>query len=97
MRACRLNRTHGVKNRPPDHKARVAVVIGEVNWSWQNLSATIRAIHAGQAMALAVTTTKRFSATPDVPTVGRLGHPNIELTIVWNGIFGPHGLPQNQS
>lgn len=75
-------------------KARAAVVGGQVDWSWQNLSATIGAIRAGQARALAVTTQKRFAAIPDVPTVGELGHPNMETIIGWSGIFGPPGLPK---
>ena len=75
-------------------KARAAVVGGQVDWSWQNLSATIGAIRAGQARALAVTTKKRFAAIPDVPTVNELGHPNMETIIGWSGIFGPPGLPK---
>ena len=75
-------------------KARAAVVGGQVDFSFQNLSATIGALRAGQARALAVTTKKRFVAIPDVPTVGELGHPNMETIIGWSGIFGPPGLPK---
>ena len=75
-------------------KARAAVVGGQVDFSWQNLSAVIGAIRAGQARALAVTTTKRFAAIKDVPTVSELGYPNMETIIGWSGIFGPPGLPK---
>ena len=46
----------------------------------------------GICSALAVTTTKRFAAIPDVPTVKELGHPNMETIIGWSGIFGPPGM-----
>ena len=75
-------------------KARAAVVGGQVDFSFQNLSATIGALRAGQVIALAVTTKKRFVAIPDVPTVSELGHPNMETIIGWSGIFGPPGLPK---
>ena len=75
-------------------KARAAVVAGQVDFSWQNLSAVIGAIRGGQARALAVTTGERFAAIPDVPTVKELGYPNMETIIGWSGIFGPPGLPK---
>ena len=75
-------------------KARAAVVAGQVDFSWQNLSAVIGAVRGGQARVLAVTTTKRVPTIKDVPTVGELGYPNMETIIGWSGIFGPPGLPQ---
>ncbi len=75
-------------------KARAALVGGQVDFLWQNLSGVIGAIRAGQLRALAVTTKKPVSSVPDVPTVGSLGYPNMETIIGWSGIFGPPGLPQ---
>lgn len=75
-------------------KARAALVGGHVDFLWQNLSGVIGAIQAGQAIPLAITTTERFAAVPDVPTVKELGYPEMEAIIGWSGIFGPPGLPK---
>ncbi|MDH3580896.1 MAG: tripartite tricarboxylate transporter substrate binding protein [Hyphomicrobiales bacterium] len=75
-------------------KARAALVGGHVDFLWQNLSGVIGAIQAGQAIPLAITTTKRFAAVPDVPTVKELGYPEMEAIIGWSGVFGPPGLPK---
>ncbi|MGI9424580.1 MAG: tripartite tricarboxylate transporter substrate binding protein, partial [Hyphomicrobiaceae bacterium] len=75
-------------------KARAAVVAGQVDFSWQNLSAVIGAVRGGQARVLAVTTDKRFPAIKDTPTVSELGYPNMQTIIGWSGIFGPPGLPK---
>lgn len=75
-------------------KARAALVGGHVDFLWQNLSGVIGAIQAGQAIPLAVTTTERFAAVPDVPTVKELGYPEMETIIGWSGIFGPPDLPK---
>jgi tripartite-type tricarboxylate transporter receptor subunit TctC len=48
---------------------------------------------AGRIRALAVTSTKRSSVLPDVPTLAEAGYPGIELTPWW-GVFLPAGAPQ---
>ncbi|MEM8688103.1 MAG: tripartite tricarboxylate transporter substrate binding protein [Pseudomonadota bacterium] len=73
-------------------KARAALVGGHVDFLWQNLSGVIGAIQAGQAIPLAITTSERFSAVADVPTVKELGYPEMETIIGWSGIFGPPGM-----
>jgi tripartite-type tricarboxylate transporter receptor subunit TctC len=76
-------------------KAAAAVIGGHTDLSFQNLSAVIGAIRAGQLSALAVTTPKRFKAIPDVPTAAELGHPKLEAIVGWSGLYGPKGLPDN--
>src|SRR5207237_9598972 len=44
--------------------------------------------------ALAVTTPKRITAAPDVPTVRESGYPSYEVTN-WHGLVGPRGLSKN--
>ncbi len=74
-------------------KARAAVVAGQVDFSFQNLSAAAGAIEAGQLIALVVSTPDRQKIIPDVPTAAEVGHPNIEMVIGWSAIYGPPNLP----
>ena len=72
--------------------ATLAVVTGESDLTITD-SATV-APHAasGKLRALAVTTPKRTSMMPDVPTVAESGVPQYAVT-VWYGIFAPAGTP----
>jgi tripartite-type tricarboxylate transporter receptor subunit TctC len=47
---------------------------------------------SGQVKALAVTSNKRTTVLPDVPTLGEAGVSDAELGTWW-GIAGPAGLP----
>ncbi len=48
--------------------------------------------HRGSRLRILVTSgTKRSKAAPDIPTVGELGRPGLELQ-PWYGFFGPAGL-----
>lgn len=76
-------------------KARAAVVAGQVDFSWQNLSAVIGAVEANQLVALAVTMPDRVKSVPDVPTVSEIGYPDMEMIIGWSAIYGPPSLPDD--
>ncbi|MEM7257914.1 MAG: tripartite tricarboxylate transporter substrate binding protein [Pseudomonadota bacterium] len=76
-------------------KARTAVVSGQVDFSWGNLSASIGAMESGQVTALAVTTAERFEAIPDIPTVAESGYPALEKIIGWSAVYGPADLPED--
>lgn len=51
-------------------------------------------IKAGTLRALAVTTSTRISALPDVPTMAESGYPGYEV-VSWGGVFGPANLPRD--
>jgi len=51
-------------------------------------------IQSGKLKALAVTTTKRMSTLPQVPTVSESGLPQFE-SIAAQGIFAPAGTPRD--
>lgn len=74
-------------------KARAAVVGGQVDFSFQNLSAVAGALEAGQLTALVVTTTDRQDIIPDVPTAAEVGYTDLEMIIGWSAIYGPADLP----
>ena len=46
----------------------------------------------GTLRALAVTTEKRLSSLPDVPTIAELGLPGYEISS-WQAMFAPAGTP----
>jgi tripartite-type tricarboxylate transporter receptor subunit TctC len=76
--------------------AQLALLGGQVDLNFDNLAAASANIKAGKLKALAVTTARRSSAMPDVPTIaeaGRaLGLGSFDVD-TWFGIFGPAHLP----
>ncbi|QHI99226.1 tripartite tricarboxylate transporter substrate binding protein [Xylophilus rhododendri] len=73
--------------------AMTALLAGEVDFFFNQSSPSIPIVHSGKARALAVTSTQRIAALPDVPTVAEAcGLPGFEST-TWYGLFGPAGIP----
>jgi tripartite-type tricarboxylate transporter receptor subunit TctC len=64
---------------------------GQVQVMFDNLTSSIEHIRAGKLRALAVTTSTRSDALPDVPTVAETV-PGYEASI-WYGIGAPKGTP----
>jgi tripartite-type tricarboxylate transporter receptor subunit TctC len=50
-------------------------------------------VKTGKLRALAVTTARRSSAVPDLPTVAEAGLPGYEAT-AWFGVLAPAGTPR---
>ena len=76
-------------------KARAAVVAGQVDFSFQNLSAVMGALESGQLTALVVTMPERQSVIPNVPTAKEVGYTELEKIIGWSAIYGPPNLPND--
>jgi tripartite-type tricarboxylate transporter receptor subunit TctC len=53
---------------------------------------TLPLARAGKLRALAVTTSARSSAAPDIPTVAESGVPDYDAN-AWFGVFTPSGTP----
>lgn len=68
------------------------VVGGRVDTYFSPISAGLPFIQAGKLRALAVTSAKRASQLPDVPTMAEAGVPKFEF-ILWFGMWGPTGIP----
>lgn len=73
--------------------ADVAAISGEVGATFGNISQEIGYVKAGRLRALAVTSTTRSSALPDLPTVAEAGVPEYEF-LTWHGILAPKGTPR---
>jgi tripartite-type tricarboxylate transporter receptor subunit TctC len=56
-------------------------------------SSTLSHIKSGRLRPLAVTSAKRSSVLPNVPTISEAGFPGVEAT-AWHGLFAPAGTPK---
>ena len=70
------------------------VIGGQCELVFVNIPPVLGHIRAGKLNAIAVTTRKRASVLPDVPTVAESGMPGYEST-TWYGVLGPAGLPRD--
>ena len=68
-----------------------ALLAGEVDLMFEQTYAALPSIQAGKTRALAVTSDKRLSALPDVPTMAELGYPRATVSN-WLGLIGPKGM-----
>jgi len=73
-------------------EAVTALITGEVSMMPLTMALAKVRIQAGQARPLAVTTPKRSSALPDMPTVAESGYPGYEVS-TWIGYLAPAGTP----
>ena len=69
-----------------------ALLSGEVDMMFDNLPSAIGQIQAGKLRALAVTTSQRSNALPNVPTLAEAGMDGFNVS-AWFGVAAPSGLP----
>jgi tripartite-type tricarboxylate transporter receptor subunit TctC len=67
---------------------------GRVEYYFAPISAALPMIRDGKLRAIAVSSAKRSSSLPDVPTIAESGVPGFEFTL-WFGLWGPAGMPAN--
>lgn len=65
---------------------------GQVQVMFDNLPSSLPQIKAGKLRAIAVTSTQRAPALPDIPTIAESGLPGFEATS-WFGLLVPAGTP----
>src|SRR5690606_28938722 len=68
------------------------LVGGQVPIMFDNLTTALPYVQSGRLLALAVTSTQRVPALPDVPTLIEAGVPDFDST-AWYGHMGPAGIP----
>ncbi|MEY2801397.1 MAG: hypothetical protein RL513_982 [Pseudomonadota bacterium] len=69
-----------------------AVVAGQVPVGSTSIPPVVQLAKAGRVRAIAVTSSRRSSALPDVPTVAELGYPGFEAN-TWFAMMAPAGTP----
>jgi len=67
-------------------------IAGRVTYYFAPISAALPFVREGKLVALAVSTAKRASALPNVPTVAESGLPGFDYSL-WVGLFAPAGTP----
>ena len=65
---------------------------GRVTYFFSPISAALPHVREGKLVALAVSTGKRSSALPSIPTLAEAGLPGFAYTL-WVGLFAPAGTP----
>ena len=66
---------------------------GQVDLCFDSLSSSSPQIKAGKLIALAITSTTRSPAFPDLPTMAEAGYKGFEVT-TWYALWGIKGTPQ---
>ncbi len=70
------------------------VLAGNVDLMVSSLPSAIAQINSGKLRPLAVTSARRSTSLPDVPTVAELGYKDFDVS-TWYGIFMPAGTPKD--
>lgn len=73
--------------------AKLALLAGQINFMFDNLASAASLITENKVKALAVTTTERSSAFPQVPTMQQEGVQKFDLG-TWFGVFTTGGTPK---
>jgi tripartite-type tricarboxylate transporter receptor subunit TctC len=67
---------------------------GQILAVFQNLPVALGPVRAGRVRAMGVTSAKRSTHLPEVPTFIETGYPSLEIT-VWYGACAPAGVPKH--
>jgi tripartite-type tricarboxylate transporter receptor subunit TctC len=70
-----------------------AVISGEVSMYFSGITVGLPQAKAGRVRALAVTTSRRSTIAPDIPTMEEAGLPGYENSL-WGGLFAPAATPK---
>ena len=68
-------------------------IAGSTQLIFGSVSTTLQFIKSGRLRGLAVTTPRRISALPDLPTVAEAAVPGYEV-VLWHGLVAPKGVPR---
>jgi tripartite-type tricarboxylate transporter receptor subunit TctC len=75
-------------------ETQTAIVGGQVPFMFSTTITILPRVKSGQVRALAVASSKRITAAPDIPTVAESGLPDFEVA-GWFGLFAPTGTPRD--
>jgi len=73
--------------------AAIETMAGQVSLLFSNPLGTMPHVKAGRLRALAVSSSRRIAAMPEVPTVAESGVPGFDVTF-FLGLLGPLGMPR---
>ena len=67
---------------------------GQTQVFFSSTASALPHVQGGKLRAIAVTTTTRLAAAPDVPTVTESGLPGYDVSL-WHGLIGPRAMPRD--
>ena len=73
-------------------QAVIDLISGQVDMNFDSIPAVIQHVKSGKLRAIAVTSAKRASGLPEIPTIAESGVTDYDLTTWW-GLFAPAGTP----
>ena len=73
--------------------AALDVATGRIDFLWVSYASVLPHYVSGKVRALAVTSAKRLTALPQIPTVAEVGISDFELS-TWFGLMAPAGTPE---
>jgi tripartite-type tricarboxylate transporter receptor subunit TctC len=73
--------------------ASTAVATGDVQAHFAPISTIMPHVRAGRVKLIAMSSEKRFTLLPEIPTVAEQGFPGFD-SFGWNGILAPAGTPR---
>ena len=73
-------------------QAVIDLMSGNVDMNFDSIPAVIQHVKSGKLRAIAVTSAKRSTGLPELPTIAESGYPDYDLTTWW-GLFAPAGTP----
>ena len=69
------------------------ILAGNVSLMFNSMPSVLPQARSGRLRGLAVSSAKRSSAAPDIPTVAEAGVPGFDY-VTWYGLFAPAGTPR---
>ena len=72
----------------------IDLIGGQVQLTLDSMSVAMPYVKSGKVRALAVTTAKRITSLPDLPTIAESGVPGFDIS-TWYGIWAPAGTPRD--
>jgi tripartite-type tricarboxylate transporter receptor subunit TctC len=76
-----------------DAPALTDLIAGRVQMGFNTTTTSMPQVRTGKLRALAVTSEKRTTLAPDVPTMAEQGYPGFVVE-PWNGLLGPANMPK---